>query len=599
MGSRSLTIALFRNDLRIHDNPILTHSNLSIVKDGKGSIIRKDKISDYVLPLYVFDERQVELSGLDGYQPKGPPARTQVCGFWRTGRHRLKFLCESVYDLKDQLKRRGSDLLIRFGVVETATIKIIQELQKSGFTVDHVYMSKEVAYEEVGTEKRLTKLLSNLDQKVPLVLFHSRSLVHPDDLPFTINKTPDVYTPFRTRVESLPTDQLCRELLPLPEKIQPFPPLPPSISDVPPESGYSGSLCHEEGLDKVFTRLIKPLASNPDIVHRHAHPSQPEGEKQDYKTDERTAFPYRGGETEALKRVQQYFFEGHQPPVRTYKDTRNGLLGDSYSTKFSPFLALGCVSPRKIIRTLWDHEAKFGANKDTYWVLFEILWRDYFFFITQKFGRSLFSIKGFEGRLDPKGASQKVGYWRPYYKSESMKQPNPQELGKDQRPRTVDRNALAWLTANTGVPFIDANLIELRQTGFMSNRGRQNVASFLAKDLKLDWRIGAEFFESELVDYDPCSNYGNWQYVAGVGNDPRTSRQFNPIKQAKDYDAQGEYVKCWIPILKNVPSHQVHTPWTLNQQEWENHCTKSKQGQEYPRRPVLEQQSWKKHYQRR
>ncbi|KNF04081.1 hypothetical protein PSTG_02786 [Puccinia striiformis f. sp. tritici PST-78] len=594
VGPRSLTIALFRNDLRIHDNPILTHSHLATVKEGDST--RKNKVSDYVLPLYVFDERQVELSGLDGYLRQGNPPRTEVCGFWRTGSHRLNFLCQSVYELKDQLKKKGSDLLIRFGVVESTTIKIIEELQKEGFSVDHVYMAKEVAFEEVGTEKRLANLLAKLPQKVPLSLFHTRSLVHPNDLPFTINKTPDVYTPFRSKVESLPADKLCRPLLPLPGKLQPFPTLPDTISKASPESGYSGSLCEGDGCAEVFGRLVKPLLSNPDIPH------DSKDVKGEYKADSRSAFPYKGGESEALRRLDDYFFQGDQPLVRSYKTTRNGLLGQAYSTKFSPFLALGCISPRKIIHSLWDHEAKFGANKDTYWVLFEILWRDYFIFISQKFGRTLFLIKGFEGKLDPKGATQKVSYWKPY-KDEKMNQ--GQGKGK---PTTINKNAIAWLKGKTGVPFIDANMIELRETGFMSNRGRQNVASFLAKDLELDWRIGAEWFESELLDYDPCSNYGNWQYVAGVGNDPRTSRQFNPIKQAKDYDAQGDYVKQWIPELKNFPTNRIHSPWLMNGQEWDKHLTGPSKGdnpdhkhiqKDYPRRPILEQQAWKKHYQRR
>ncbi|EFP82211.1 uncharacterized protein PGTG_07608 [Puccinia graminis f. sp. tritici CRL 75-36-700-3] len=594
VGPRSLTIALFRNDLRLHDNPILTHSHLATVKEGDA--VRRNKVSEYVLPLYVFDERQIELSGLEGYRQHGGPARTEVCGFWRTGSHRLNFLCQSVYELKHQLKKSGSDLLVRFGVVEATTLKIIEELQRNGFSVDHVYMAKEVAFEEVGTEKRLAKLLGELAHKVPLTLFHSRSLVHPDDLPFTINKTPDVYTPFRSKVESLPADQLCRPLLPLPEKLQPFPALPETILKAAPEPGYSGSLCEGQGFDEVFARLVKPLLSNPDIPH-----DPKEANTQDYKPDPRSAFPYQGGESEALRRLDDYFFKGNQPPVRSYKTTRNGLLGHQYSTKFSPFLAFGCISPRKIIHSLWDHEAKFGSNKDTYWVLFEILWRDYFIFISQKFGRRLFLIKGFEGRIDPKGATKKLSYWKPF-KDEKM---NQQSKGKE---TPVDRNALAWLRGKTGVPFIDANMIELRESGFMSNRGRQNVASFLAKDLELDWRIGAEWFESALLDYDPCSNYGNWQYVAGVGNDPRTSRQFNPIKQAKDYDSQGDYVKHWIPDLKSFPTNRIQSPWLMNSQEWDKHLgsstkedkeNKTGQKDDYPRRPILEQQAWKKHYQRR
>ncbi|KAA1065019.1 hypothetical protein PGT21_021740 [Puccinia graminis f. sp. tritici] len=140
-------------------------------------------------------------------------------------------------------------------------------------------------------------------------------------------------------------------------------------------------------------------------------------------------------------------------------------------------------------------------------------------------------------------------------------------------------------------------MIELRESGFMSNRGRQNVASFLAKDLELDWRIGAEWFESALLDYDPCSNYGNWQYDSLI--------QF---KQAKDYDSQGDYVKHWIPALKNFPTNRIQSPWLMNSQEWDQHLgsstkedkeNKTGQKDDYPRRPILEQQAWKKHYQRR
>jgi deoxyribodipyrimidine photo-lyase len=151
-----------------------------------------------------------------------------------------------------------------------------------------------------------------------------------------------------------------------------------------PEPGYSGSLCEGEGCSQVFGKLVKPLLAKPDIPH-----DSNKEVTHEYRPDQRSAFPYQGGEAEALRRLDDYFFKGNSPPVRSYKTTRNGLLGHAYSTKFSPFLALGCISPRKIIHSLWDHEAKFGSNKDTYWVLFEVLWRDYFIFISQKF--ALFS----------------------------------------------------------------------------------------------------------------------------------------------------------------------------------------------------------------
>ncbi len=119
----------------------------------------------------------------------------------------------------------------------------------------------------------------------------------------------------------------------------------------------------------------------------------------------------------------------------------------------------------------------------------------------------------------------------------------------------------------TGFPLVDANMRELAATGFMSNRGRQNVASFLTKNLGIDWRMGAEWFESLLIDYDVCSNYGNWNYTAGVGNDARGFRYFNIPKQAQDYDRQGTYVKHWLPELAALPAAKVHTPWLLQSVE--------------------------------
>ena len=153
-------------------------------------------------------------------------------------------------------------------------------------------------------------------------------------------------------------------------------------------------------------------------------------------------------------------------------------------------------------------------NDSTYWLIFELLWRDFFRFTAQKQGNQLFRSNG----LQP----QKKIKWK-----------------------TDHDLFLSWSNGETGIPFIDANMKELNATGFMSNRGRQNVASYLTKHLGLDWRMGAEYFESLLIDYDVCSNYGNWAYIAGVGNDP-IDRIFNPHKQADQYDSKGKYVEYWL-----------------------------------------------------
>jgi deoxyribodipyrimidine photolyase len=119
-----------------------------------------------------------------------------------------------------------------------------------------------------------------------------------------------------------------------------------------------------------------------------------------------------------------------------------------------------------------------------------------------------------------------------------------------------------FFEGKTGVPFLDAALREIAATGYMSNRMRQNVASYFAVDLYIDWRFGAEWFETYLSDYDVCSNWGNWQYQArDVGTDPRAARQFNPLKQANTYDIGDEYVKTWVPELNELDEAYVQTPW--------------------------------------
>jgi deoxyribodipyrimidine photo-lyase len=124
-----------------------------------------------------------------------------------------------------------------------------------------------------------------------------------------------------------------------------------------------------------------------------------------------------------------------------------------------------------------------------------------------------------------------------------------------------------WTDGLTGIPFIDANMRELNLTGFMSNRGRQNVASFLVNDLGIDWRWGAAYFESMLIDYDVCSNWGNWMYIAGVGNDPRENRYFNILRQANNYDPKGDYIRQWIPEISQIPASYIHQPFELSNRD--------------------------------
>ncbi|RNA17082.1 cryptochrome DASH-like [Brachionus plicatilis] len=242
----------------------------------------------------------------------------------------------------------------------------------------------------------------------------------------------------------------------------------------------------------------------------------------------------KGGEDQAELRMQQYFFK--TDGLFKYKTTRNGLVGTEYSSKLSMWLALGCISPRYLYWKVKEFETMKCSNESTKCLAFELLWRDFFKYHSLKFGKRIFYQNGCYT-----GAAGYQMNWK-----------------KDQR--LFEK----WINGETGYPFVDANMKELKETGWMSNRGRQNVASFLTKDLEIDWRFGAEYFETMLIDYDCTSNWGNWQYVAGVGTDPRADRYFNVIKQAYDYDQNGEFVKLWIPALQNVSDEFVHCPFRMS-----------------------------------
>ena len=227
--------------------------------------------------------------------------------------------------------------------------------------------------------------------------------------------------------------------------------------------------------------------------------------------------------------------------MTAYKDTRNGTLGEDFSTKLSAWLALGCVTARQTHQYLLNFEDGKtelgkgvqgygkGESKGTAAVRFELLWRDYFRLATRKFGPRLFRIGGFKDDA-----------------SYSWKSP--------QTDKAVQTQVSRFLEGTTGTGFIDASMRELFLTGYTSNRLRQNVASFLAKHLGIDWRIGAEWYECMLTDYDLSSNWGNWQYTAGVGNDPREARVFNPVKQVR-VPPSVPYIHSSLPIFSSRSVH--------------------------------------------
>lgn len=449
-----LGLVWFRNDLRIRDNEALARACAE---------------SDRLAAVYVWPER------LFGAVPIGYP---------RLGARRARFIQQALDDLAGRLgvpllRSRGEPGAVLAELADACARDAADTAGRDGERLTELclYYQVEPFPEEHG-EAREAESMVGRACAAHGIAFSVRAVVgqtlfHDHDLPFAPERMPKVYSDFRKAVERGVPVRGEWEL----------------GAGVPAPSG-----------------AVSRLAGTPRWEFR------PEGIDRDDPPDERAAFFFDGGEQAAWRRLSYYFWES--TGLWRYKQTRNGLVGPDYSSKFSPWLAHGVLSPRSIHREVRRFETDRGRNQSTYWLIFELIWRDYFHFLARRYAPDIFL---------PHGPMRRAVPWR------------------------RDRETfLKWVRGATGEPFIDANMRELAATGYMSNRGRQNVASYLAHHLAIDWTWGAQYFESVLLDYDPANNWGNWSYVAGVGTDPRRDRVFNPRVQAETYDPAGEYVSLWL-----------------------------------------------------
>lgn len=408
-----------------------------------------------------------------------PDEYTQtVLGFEQTGAFRAELIRQSVLDLKRQWADLGAELWVGVGKPEVLIPELCQRHQ-----IREVKYHRDVTDIELKTELALEQEL--MKQSVLFTGYWGHTLYHPEDLPFPIKHLPSMFTEFRRKTERESSIRDCFEapllLWPIPNVAQ--------------------------------TEVPVMLATQ--------------------KADPRTAWPFSGGETAAISHLNRYIWELEL--LKSYKDTRNEMLGTDYSSKLSPWLSLGCLSPRYVYREVKKYEEKRIKNESTYWLVFELMWRDYFRFVAHKYGNQIFKPGGIQHLTLP---------WKKNRELFDM-----------------------WREGKTGYPLIDANMKELLLTGFMSNRGRQNVASFLTKNLGVYWIWGAMWFQSQLIDHDVCSNYGNWNYATGIGNDARGFRYFNIPHQAKEYDGEGNYARYWLPELAKLPGYKAHEPYALKPEE--------------------------------
>ena len=376
--------------------------------------------------------------------------------FARMSSIRAKFILESLQQLEIEIKELGGTIEFIKG---RAVDEIPRLLQKYG--ADMCYAQKEDAWEETEQERLLA-------DQIKLILTGGKGIWEETDLPFALGDLPTVFSSFRRKVEK---KMQIRNLFPSPKSMA----------------------CSWNSKTELPTLISLGFEECPK--------------------DGRAVLDFRGGAKEAKKWMNQWIWE--RDCLKDYKETRNGLVGADYSSKLSPWLSIGCISAAEVYWEIKKYEEDRVANDSTYWLFFELLWREFLRFVARRYGSQIFQRNGIKNSDEKK------------------------TLGD---PKTFQR----WKEGRTPNDFVNANMIELAKTGWMSNRGRQNVASYLVHDLGQDWLAGARHFEEHLIDYDPCSNYGNWMYLGGVGNDPRPNRAFNLEKQAEFYDPDERFRKLWL-----------------------------------------------------
>jgi len=438
-----------RRDIRLNDNQTL-HTAL----EG----------ADYLVPLFI-----IEPELMADAAPK-----------------RRAFLLSALADLDQQLRKWGSQLIVRQGPASKAFQSLSEELENMT-----IYTHKDFS---PFARQRDREIGAKFDLKFSkgVVLRHPTSVLKKDGYPYVI------FTPYKNTwyQKPLPTPA---DILPAPEKLPPL-----------PEGLQTDSL---------------PVADAP--------------------------FGFPGTEEEARNRLSS-FIENDIEKYQSQRD-RMDLEGTS---QLSPYFRFGLISPREAFAKAQVARIQAKGDKKrseiSTW-MDELVSREFYTAILYHFPRVMY------------------GPFREVY--------------KDIRWRYAPNDLQTWQEGLTGFPIVDACMRQLLNTGWMHNRGRMIVASFLTKDLLINWQEGESWFMANLVDGDPAANNGGWQWSAGTGTDAAPYfRIFNPVLQGQKHDPDGEYIAKWVPELRELPVKFRHEPWKMNEGEAKSYNFKL--GEDYPERIV-------------
>jgi deoxyribodipyrimidine photo-lyase len=369
----------------------------------------------------------------------------------KTGAFRAQFLLESVLSLRAALQKLGGDILLIHGKPEDKIKELVEQ-----FEINEVYHHREVGPEETEISGHVEDLLWTL--KVNLKHFIGHTLYNKEDLPFPIKDIPDVFAQFKKKTER---DAIVKACFLAPEQIEFI------------ENTIWGDA---PSLKKLGFDLSEGAVSG-----KYAS----------------------GGEDAGLEHLKSLLEE--DAAVYLKPNTKYTLEKPGFSSRLSSWLALGCLSPRKVYWKVKEAEGIYGTNANFNQILLGLLWRDYFRFMFKKHGIAFFQETDLETEI--------------LIATEG-----------------IDPALEKWKTGETGHPIVDKYMYDLNATGFIPHAGRLLVATFLVHVLKIHWTCGAAYFEEKLIDYAPASNWGNWANVAGIGKDAHSKNTFDLSKQIKILD---------------------------------------------------------------
>ena len=449
----------FTHDLRIDDNPILHHACNS----------------DQLLCVYCVDPRWFSAKRYHLAQ---------------MGALRWQFLQQNLEDLASQLAAYGQQLHIIHATAEQAIVQLCKHFQ-----IDQLLVSRQFGLDERRSLASIEQSLLDTQLNTQLIEFDQSTLLPAAELEKGFPNLKGGFTPFKNRA-LMATDSIA---MPYDKPtLLPPPVIGSTHDDKPLMAGFS-----------LFE--VSDSASSSDRQSGNSLDSSSANALPQYLPKPIDTQPLvSGGEFAAQQHMLDYFAEDY---LLAYKHTRNELTGFHHSSKFSAWLNTGALSVRRVYDWVCQYEHQRGQNESTQWMIFELLWREYFHWLRLSQSASLFAFKGLRKKPPLTG----------YYGERFQK----------------------WCQGNTAYPLVNACMRELKSTGYLSNRGRQIVASCFVNELQLDWRYGAAWFEHQLLDYQVSVNWGNWQYIAGVGVDPRGGRHFNLQKQQQTYDPDLHYVRHW------------------------------------------------------